>query len=316
METRAHFVLVGAFVVFFVGCAAVAGLWLARVEFQEQIADYDIYFSGSVTGLVAGSPVRDNGIPVGHVTDVRLDPKDPTRVRVTVEIAGNTVMKTDSVASFEIQGLTGGAFINITGGSLEAPPLVRNPGERYPVIASVQSGLQRVVESAPEALARLIELTNRMNDILNEQNRQAITQTLENLRRVSAAVATHSSEIDSALTDGAAALRELRKTLESANAILATLNQLVSPTGDMSGAFRNVSETSRKIAEVAQRLDTLLAQNGPPINNLTHRGFDQIESLIAQAQQLVQQLGRISDTLERDPTRFFYGDRREGYQPK
>ena len=316
METRAHYVLVGAFVIFLVGCAAVAALWLARVEFREQISYYDIYFSGSVTGLVAGSPVRENGVLVGHVTDVRLDPQDPTRVRVTVAITGGAIIKSDSVAAFEIQGITGGAFINITGGSVDAPPLVRQPGERYAVIASVQSGLQRVVESAPEALARIIALTDRMNEVLNEQNRQAIAQTLENMRRVSAAVAGHSGEIDSAIADGAAALREIRKTLESANAILATLNQLVSPSGDMSTAFRNVSETSRKITDVAQRLDALLAQNGPPINNLTHRGFDQIESLVAQAQQLVQQLSRISDTLEHDPTRFLYGDRREGYQPK
>ena len=316
METRAHFVIVGAFVLLLVGCAAVAALWLARVEFQEQISTYDIYFAGSVTGLVAGSPVRDNGVLVGHVTDVRLDPQDPSKVRVTVEITSGTVIRADSVASLEIQGLTGGAFVNITGGSLEAPPLVRQGAERYPVIAAVQSGLQRVVSSAPEALARLIELTNRMNDILSEQNREALAQTLDNLRRVSAALASHSTDIDSALTDGAAALRELRTTLESANAILATLNQLAAPTGEMSTAFRNVSETSRRIADVAQRLDAILADNGPSLRNLTHGGFDQIESLVAQAQQLVQQLNRISETFERDPTRFLYGDRREGYQPK
>jgi len=316
METRAHFVLVGAFVLFLVVCAAIAVLWLARVEFQEKISYYDIYFTGSVTGLVAGSPVRANGVAVGHVTDVRLDPQDPTKVRVTVAVTGGEVIRTDSVAALEIQGLTGGAFVNITGGRVEAPPLTRQAGERYPVIASVQSGLQRVVQSAPEALTRLVELTNRVNEILNEQNRQAIAQTLDNMRRVSAAVATHSSEIDSALTDGAAALRELRQTLESANAILANLNQLASPTGDISTAFRSVNETSRKIADVAQGLDRLLAENGPPLHDLTHNGFDQIESLVAQAQHLVQLLNRIAESLERDPTRLLYGDRREGYQPK
>jgi len=316
METRAHYVLVGAFVLFLVTCAAVVALWLARVQFQEQVSYYDIYLAGSVTGLVAGSPVRVNGVLVGHVTDVRLDPQDPTRVRVTVQISGGTIIKTDSVASFEIQGITGGAFINITGGSVEAPPLVREAGQRYAVIASVQSGLQRVVAGAPEALARIIELTNKMSEILNERNEQAIAETLENMRRVSGSLANHSADIDNALTDGAAALREIRKTLETANAILASLNQLTSPTGDMSAAFHSVSETSARIAEVAKRLDTILAENEPPIRNLTHSGFDQIQTLLSQAQQLVQQLNRVAGALERDPTRLLYGERREGYRPE
>jgi phospholipid/cholesterol/gamma-HCH transport system substrate-binding protein len=315
METRARYIMVGSFVLFLLVGLVVAVMWIARVELQQSVAYYDIYFAGSVTGLTAGSAVRDNGIAVGRVTEIKLDPKDPTEVRVTVEINGGTVIKSDAVASLETQGLTGAAYINITGGSREAAPVTRAAGERYPVIASAPSGLQRVVTSAPEALARLIALTDELNDMLNEHNRQAIADTLENVRRLTAAMASHTGEIDSAISDGTAALHDLRSTLESAQAILVSLNAVIAPSGDMTSAIKSVSDTSRKFANVADRLDSLLAQNDPQLTSFLRQGPSQLEQLVAQSQALVAQLSRIAETIERDPSRIIYGDRRQGYQP-
>lgn len=315
METRARYILVGSFVLCLLTGLVIAVVWLARVEFQEGATYYDIYFTGSVTGLSAGSVVRENGISVGHVTEIRLDPLDPTRVRVTVEIDDGLVIKSDAVASLETQGLTGAAYINITGGSREAEPATRATGQRYPVIASAPSGLQRVVTSAPEALARLIDLTNELNDVLNEHNRQAIDDTLDNLRRLTATMASHTGEIDSAISDGATGLHELRNTLKSAQALLVTLNAAVAPNGDMASAIRSVNETSHKFADVATRLDTLVAANGPQLTSFLRQGSTQIEQLVTQSQELVAQLNRIADMIERDPSRIIYGDRRPGYQP-
>jgi phospholipid/cholesterol/gamma-HCH transport system substrate-binding protein len=141
METRAPYVVVGGFVVVLVAGLVVAVLWFAQVQYREQLSYYDIYFTGSVTGLTPGSTVRYNRIPVGRVGEIKLDPVDPNQVRVTVELQGGTAIKSDTVAALELQGLAGGAFVNLTGGTREAPPLSRQPGERYPVIASRPSGL-------------------------------------------------------------------------------------------------------------------------------------------------------------------------------
>src|SRR5665213_1753858 len=219
METRAPYVAVGAAVIVLLVALVVAVLWIARVQLNQEFTYYDIYFTGSVTGLAQGSTVRYNGIPVGRVAEMRLDPQDSTRVRVTVELQGSTVVKSDAVAALELQVLTGGSFVNLTGGSRESPPLERLPGNRYPVIESRQSGLQQVVSSAPEALARLIALTDQLSAMLNDQNRQAFAETLDNLRKVTGGVASHSAEIDGALADGAAALHDLRSTVDMANTI-------------------------------------------------------------------------------------------------
>ena len=316
METRAPYILVGGFVVLVVVGLVIAVLWFAQVQFNQQVSYYDIFLKGSVTGLTTGSTVRYNGVPVGRVSEIRLDPVDPNQVRVTVELTAPTVVKTDAVAALEQQGLTGGAFINITGGSRESPPLERQPGQRYPVIASRASGLQQVEEVAPEVLNRLIALTDRLNDLVNDHNRQALAETLENLRKISAVVASRSDEIDGAINDGSAALHDLRTTLDQANHILVHLNEAIPPAGQSQATLQSINDASRNFADMAKRLDAILAENQPQIRDFTRRGLDQLDQLVAQTQQLVAQLSRLADTLGRDPSRFLYGDRRQGYQPR
>jgi phospholipid/cholesterol/gamma-HCH transport system substrate-binding protein len=316
METRARYIMVGSFFLILLTAVVIVVLWLARVEFKQRVSFFDIYFPGSVTGLNRGSVVRDNGIPVGRVTEVKLDPQDPGRVRITVEIESGTVIQSDAVAALEIQGLTGGAFINISGGSRDSPPLVRESGQRYPVIASAQSGLQRVVASAPEALGRVIALADQLSDVFNEQNRTAIADTLENVRRLTATVASHTGEIDGAISDGATALHDLRSTLETANAILSSLNQVIGPSSELADAIKSVNATSQKFGDVAQHLNAILDDNSPQLHDFTRRGLDQLQQLVSQTQQLVAQLSRLADTIARDPSRIIYGDRRQGYQPK
>jgi phospholipid/cholesterol/gamma-HCH transport system substrate-binding protein len=316
METRARYILVGSFFLLLLASIVIAVLWLARVEFKQRANFYDSYFIGSVTGLNRGSTVRDNGIPVGRVTEIRIDPQDPSRVRVTVAIESSTEIQADAVASLEMQGLTGGAYINISGGSRDSPPLVRETGQRYPVIASAQSGLQKVVASAPEALARVIALADELSEVFGEKNRTAIADTLENVRRLTATVASHTGEIDGAVSDGAAALRDLRLTLETANSVLASLNQTVGPSSEVPEAIKSVNATAQKFGTLADHLNKVVDQNSPPLQEFTRHGLDELQQLVAQSRQLVSQLSRIADTIERDPSRIIYGDRRQGYQPK
>jgi phospholipid/cholesterol/gamma-HCH transport system substrate-binding protein len=316
METRADYVLVGGFVLAILACLVVAVLWLARVQFNAAAATYDIFLTGSVTGLTPGAPVRYNGIPVGRVTDVQLDPQNQQRVRVTVEVNTRTPIKVDAVASLEVQGLTGGAFIEISGGSPDAPPLERQPGERHPVIASRPSGLQQVVTSAPEVLSRLIVLADRLNEILDEHNQAAMAETLENVRRFTATLAARSGDIDATIADGAAAVRDLRLAIAATSKTADELRQLVAPGGELVQALKGIDATSRRASEVAGHLDALVQENRQPVRDFSQRGLSEMQQLVADARALVAEMTRIADTLRRDPARFLYGERREGYQPR
>jgi phospholipid/cholesterol/gamma-HCH transport system substrate-binding protein len=317
METRANYIAVGAFVLVMLAGILAVVLWIARVEFNRERAFYDIYFTGSVAGLAPGSEVRYNGIRVGRVEEIRIDPQNLQQVRVTVELDQTALIKTDAVASIEVQGLTGAAYIEISGGSQSAPPLEARQNQRYPVIASRQSGLQRVFASAPEVLTRLADVADKLSAILDERNRAAIAETLENIRRVTGVAAAHAGDLDHTLTDTAAAMRELRASLTAADATLAQLRALLGDKGEARVALQGIDQASRKVDKLATDLDALVQENRPPLRDFSQRGLTQMTELLADARALVDELTRLSDEIERDPTRFFFGgNRREGYQPK
>jgi phospholipid/cholesterol/gamma-HCH transport system substrate-binding protein len=316
METRANYVAVGAFVLAVLTGIVVAVLWLARTEFSQNFTNYDIYITGAVTGLIKGSPVRYNGIQVGRVTEIRIDPANLRQVRVTIEVDQTTEIRSDAVASIEVQGLTGAGFIEISGGSQEAAPLQRLPGQRYPVIASQPSGLQRLVVSAPEAFARLIDVADRLSALLDEKNRLAIAETLDNLRRLSGVAAGRAGDIDTALGDTAAAMHELRGALASAHQTATELHALIGPGGDARDTLKSITEASRTLNQLASHLDGVVQDNRKPLRDFSQNSLNELSQLLIDTRTLVLSLNRLSDEIQRNPERFFFGGRREGYQPR
>ena len=306
METRAHYVLVGAFVVALLSGLLVAVLWLARVQFGEQTALYDIYFAGSVSGLNDGSPVRLSGIQIGRVTAIKLDPTNPQQVVVTIQVSASAQIKSDSVASLEVEGLTGAAFVEISGGSAEAGPIQRQPGQRYPVIASRQSAWQQLLASVPAVLNRIMELSDRLSSVIDDKNRAAFAETLDNLRRVTAAAANHGDDIEHVLADSAAATRDLRSVAGNLNEATRELDDVTKQADTL------VKHADALVGDV----DALVAENRRPIREFSQTGLEQLQQLIADSHILVTELTRAVELFERDPSRFLYGDRREGYQPK
>jgi phospholipid/cholesterol/gamma-HCH transport system substrate-binding protein len=171
METQARHVLVGSFVLAILAAIFIAVVWIAGVEPGHKPSFFDIYFKGSVTGLAEGAPVRYSGVQIGRVDDISLDPANVERVRVRIEVDRPTVIKQDAVASLEMQGITGYAFVQVTGGTRDSPVLQAKEGERYPVIASTPSRLEMVFQNAPELIDRALLIADRLSAILDDKNR-------------------------------------------------------------------------------------------------------------------------------------------------
>ncbi len=132
METRASYILVGTFVLLLIAGAFAFVIWLSKVEFDQRPARYVVYFTGSVSGLQVGGPVRYRGVPVGSVTDIRIDPKNVERIEVTLEVATRTPIKQDTFASLGLQGIIGAAYVQLSGGTQKSPALVAKKGEPRP----------------------------------------------------------------------------------------------------------------------------------------------------------------------------------------
>ncbi|MBW8707738.1 MAG: MCE family protein [Alphaproteobacteria bacterium] len=264
-------------------------LWLAGVQYSQEYAYYQANFKGPVTGLGKGTITRYNGIEVGRITDLSFDPADPSRVIVTVQVQPNLNIREDSIASIDSQGLTGGAFVEISGGSANSPLLVAREGQRYPVLRTKQSTFAQLQQSAPEVVAKLNVAASRLNDLLNDNNRRAIAHVLANLDETTQVIARRSADIDS--------------TIANANKAMANLSDA---TNSLRPTLSHVDLTVQKYGKVADDADAFI--NGD--------GLAQLSDLIGEMRRLVANLTQFSDQLNRTPTKLLFGDRRKGYEPK
>jgi phospholipid/cholesterol/gamma-HCH transport system substrate-binding protein len=289
METRANYVAVGAFVMACIIGLVITILWLAGVQYAQEYEYYQTYFKGPVTGLGKGTTVRYNGIEVGRIAELAFDPNDPQRVIVTMQLQPNLNIREDSLASIETQGLTGGTYVEIDGGTVNSPRLVAKPGETYPVIKAKASTLMELEESAPKLIAKLNEAGDRVNRLLSDQNERAISQILANLNETTGVIAHRSGNIDSVLRNADNTMRNLNDASQKIGPLVADANV------DLN-----------KFGKLATDADDLV--KGPAAG--------EVAGLVADMRKLVDSLTRLSDELNREPTKLLFGDRRKGYSPK
>lgn len=345
METKANYVIVGAFTLILLMGLVSAVVWLADVELDEEFAQYDLLFEGSVTGLKTGNPVRYRGVPVGVVSDMKINPDNVEQVKVTIEVPNETPIKEDAEASLEFQGITGIAYVQITGGSHDAPKLRRIPGRGNPVIKSKPSQLQEVIDAAPELINRVISLVDRANLLLGNDNQDNFAGAMANVKAITGSFAEGSDDIRTLLSDGAGAISELRTASADARALVKDLKETIGALsveaegtlGDareavlvINGLAKNLSselggigaqsrETLSSVKEAADSLDQsqdaltdLIADNSEPISNFTNSGLYEFTQLMTEVRTLITALSRISGQIERDPARFLFGNSQQG----
>jgi phospholipid/cholesterol/gamma-HCH transport system substrate-binding protein len=182
METRAPFVVVGAFVL--AAIVAVFGFvyWLHNTGGLGPRATYHVQFDGSVPGLLVGAGVLFNGIRVGEVTDLGLAPDNPRRVNATVSIASTTPVRADTKVGLEFQGLTGVPVITLEGGQMlgssgKVPTLIAEPGAG-----------QSMTQAARDALRKV--------DSVLSANSEPLKKTIANLQVFSEGLARNTGKLD------------------------------------------------------------------------------------------------------------------------
>ncbi len=315
METKASYVAVGAFVLALVAGAVVFVIWLARYQGQLEYAYYDILIPGSVTGLQVDGTVRYRGISVGRVAGIEIDEENFELVRVTIEVQRGTPLREDSYASLEIQGITGVAYVLLSGGTKDTAPLPETADEPHPLIAYKPSKLEEIFEGAPDLVNKLNTLVQRVTLLFNDENQQAIGETLDNIRQVTGTLAANRSQMDEVLANGAAAAEQIRAMSAEFQQLAAELRVQVGTVGaDAGSSMASLRRTADQITQVGDQLDSLIAENREPIHDFTTTGLYEMTQLMTELRLLVASLSRVSAQIERDPARFLFGDRQKGFE--
>jgi phospholipid/cholesterol/gamma-HCH transport system substrate-binding protein len=201
MEIRARYVQIGVFTLAVLAAGFAFVYWLNNAGALRQRVVYRVHFEGPVPGLLSGSAVLFNGIRVGEVIGLALNPDKPRQVEATIAVGRDTPMRADTTVGIEFQGLTGSPVISLAGGTSTAP-LVTADGKPATLVADAAAG-QSMSQAARDVL-------RRMDQVLTE-NAQPLRSTIANLDTFSGALARNSDRLDGIvaglerLTGGAAA---------------------------------------------------------------------------------------------------------------
>jgi phospholipid/cholesterol/gamma-HCH transport system substrate-binding protein len=337
METRANHLIIGSFVLLFVAAMFGFVFWIAKLQVDREFAYYDIFFTDAVSGLGEGGDVRFNGIKVGAVDRIVIDREDPSRVRVTIAVDSETPVRTDSAAQLELQGITGVSYVQISGGSrtAELMPGANRRTDNHPTIRARPSKIAELFQAAPELLARALEVMDRVNTLLSEENQEAIAGTLVDIRTVTSSLAQREAAIgriidafDRSSGDVAAAAKSVREitqqidalareasqTLTTARTAMSNVDKLV--TNDAGPLIADSRRTAASLAALADEMQGILAENREAIRGFTGDGVGEFRQFLNEARILVASLARVANRLEEDPSQILFGARESEFRPE
>ncbi len=338
MENKANYVLVGSFVLLVIFGLFGFVIWLAKLEVDREFARYTIYFEGSVAGLSTASNVLYNGIPVGTVQTIGIDPRNPQQVRVVIEVATDTPVKRDSVAELQAQGITGVSLVALTGGSAGSPSLTEIPeGERFPVIDSRPSQFQRLFQGAPDLIARGVELLEQTKKFVSDENIASLTSIIVDVEALSGELAGRTGEIGDILDNVQKTSTEMRGAASSLNSLVANLDAQVETLSDSAdstlavlrgavstadGVVENdlraliaeLRDTANAVTRVSDGLNTIVEETRQPLADFSAEGLYEFSGLIADMRALMGDLSRVTTQIESDPAQFLFGDSQRGFE--
>lgn len=302
METRAHYVLIGAFVLSTVALAFLFVLWLGQT--QREFDEYDVIFTERVSGLTEGAAVRFNGIQKGEVAELRIDTDDPSIVIARVRVGKDTPVKTDTRAELELVGFTGLAIIQFVGGSKDAA-LLKDVTRGTPRIKADTSGFAAFLEGSGD----IIEATNRL---LSPANTEAFSRILVNLDTLSGAFAEQDENLSMTIENAASITADLAETAERINQLTEDLDKLA--TGDAQRVLAEAHATLESTNKLIDELNQVVAENREPLALFTEQGLAQVGPAVIEARRLMRTLEQILREIDRDPRGYIFGESTPKYE--
>jgi phospholipid/cholesterol/gamma-HCH transport system substrate-binding protein len=281
METKAKNLLVGLFVLATLLIGTLFAVWVTRLGEQGNRKTFFVVFQGSVQGLGQGSLVVYNGLRVGEVTEIGINPGNRSEIRARMSVNVLTPVKRDSRVRLSFAGLTGGATLEISGGSQPGEDLVPGTDGVPPAMFAERSFVQNLLDGGTDTLARVNSVVTRLEELV-VANQANVQTTLDNVKNFTDALASNAPAINTFLADATITARrladlsarldqatasieprqvgEIVNNLAELSAVLAQQREGISSfVGDASRAARGVAEATQQLAPMIERADRLLS---------------------------------------------------------
>ena len=307
METRANHVLIGLFTILVTLLGVFFALWAANYASNRDWDEYDVIFTEAVTGLGTGGIVQYNGINVGEVRRLSLDPQDPRKVIARIRLAADTPVKIDTKAKLAFIGLTGVAQIQLSGGLPESPRLLPTRDRKVPVIPTQPSALQNNAEAAND-------IVERLRTLLSDQNNERITGTIDDVHQVTSTIAAQKEDVAGLIRNLRDATAQLNITLGKAQGSLDTIDKQV--VQNLPEIMAKLDRTLGALESTAKNANGMIADNRQAVASFSQDGLAQVGPTLAELRELMRDLRRVTSRLDRNPGGYVTGrNRPEEFDP-
>ncbi len=292
METRANYILIGAFTLAGILGAFGFFLWLAKFEVTRQYAYYDVLFD-NVSGLSAAGGVSYNGLPVGQVISLNLDEDDPSKVRVRIEVDADIPVTEETIAQLQSLGVTGVGYVELTGGSTSAARLPQDS-----VIKSKRSTIQSLFEGAPKVLDEAVTLLQELNSVVDEKNRKAVSDILDNLASATGRLDKTLSDFESVSANIGNAAQDIGVFTKKLDPLISSAESTLETGTDTLKSIKTASDTAKEALDEAKvTLTTTNRVIEQDIRPFIERGSDLAENLTRLSQEAGASLSVITETV-------------------
>lgn len=267
METRANYILIGVFTLLAILGTLAFFIWLASVQINRQYATYGILFE-DVSGLDPSGDVLFNGISVGKVIGLQIYEPDPSKVFTTIEVDATVPVRSNTVAQLQAQGVTGVAYISLSGGAPGAAVLSAPDGE-LPIIASRRSTVQTLVQDAPDLLEEATRLLEQFRALTGPENQTYVRNILENLD-------ASSGNLDQALND----FSEITGTVSEATAQITLFTNRLDEIGQtVTTTLENADAALISAQSAFESADGVLSTSTEAVDS-ARAAFEQAEKMM------------------------------------
>lgn len=297
METKASYVAVGAFALLIVTGSLLFVLWAAKSS-KGDLRTYEILFRQSVSGLSIGSGVQLEGVRIGQVSNIRVDPTDPGQVVVHVLVSADAPIRRNSQATLEPQGVTGMSVIAVTGGTADSPRLEPG-GDGIARIPSRPSRLQEIMNSVPSILASMDSIAKRVEGLISGENAEVFGRFMGSLTDITETLARNRDSLGQAVAGFGNAGQSFSVAGKQTEKLLASVQTLVDK--DMRDAIRSVDKA-------ASSLNSTVGAIEPGMKRFSRDSVEELHRLLVEARRLMSQISSLAQKVESDPRRFLLGN--------
>jgi phospholipid/cholesterol/gamma-HCH transport system substrate-binding protein len=310
MERDAHYVAVGAFILLVVAMAIGFVLWYTDANDGREYERYEIYFTGSVSGLDRGSPVRFLGVDVGRVRRLGIDPSNATRVHVVVEVDKTAPISAATRASLGLQGVTGLLYVNLKEASDVDRSVALAQGEQYPIIEAVESDFDAFLASLPEMMGRANTLLERISRVVSDENLAGIADTIKGMRDTMSTMPQTAKDVQLLVA-------ELRSTVVEIHGASESLRGMTNDARpEVQTALARMNDVANNLADASKRIDSFAQKSEVQLGNFSEQGLFELERLMRETRQAAREFRDLSRSLQENPSQILYEPPESGVEIK